>query len=64
MRTKLGTNKKQFGYRRKNVFLRSYLAGLIEGDGTFYVPKKAFYMKRVNVRGKITYKKQNNYPQI
>lgn len=59
-----GTTSRAWLRYSKNLFLRSYLAGLIERDGTIYVPKKAFYMKQVCVGGKIMYKKQNNYPQI
>jgi hypothetical protein len=72
MRIKITISKRKFAGTAsrawlrysKNKFLRSYLTGLIEGDGTIYVPKKAFYMKQVRIGGKIVYKKQKNYPQI
>lgn len=40
------------------------MAGLIEGDGSFYVPKKPYYYKTVRKAGKAVTKKQKNYPII
>lgn len=49
----------------KNKYLRSYLAGQIEGDGTIYVPKNQSYSKKSKTkRGNVVFKNQKNYPTI
>jgi hypothetical protein len=64
MKQNLRLKSKLYSNRSKNVFLRSYLAGLIEGDGSFYVPKKPLDIKAVRKNSKTIYAKQNAYPQI
>lgn len=54
--------KRQFKKIIKNKFLRAHLAGLVEGDGTIWVPKQSLYYRRVGITNK--WKKQKYYPQI